>query len=359
MIAIRTKNLSPLFSDILGFKSFLESLPGVSLVISPRDGVDWELSGSIPDHTTVYSLIPHIKGSQETIKSHELALGVHPVIPLYPVSDDYTDIDINSDCGLYQVEDVEDIETFKDKTEKYPDCIRISINPLKYPKEVLDFCKVNNIKIIGGDIFGPCILREYYKCLFPETFLQAFGEYNTNILEIPGDDPYLIKRVYSRLDKGQENTNLLVYSKNIDRVPNLKASPKVYQTLELDIPDLGKLSIPNVESENFSLKKKSEILEIGEPLWEDDLMPEDIDYTDKELLGVLHRYHVLPKLQELHSPKVWKPVFTKIYPDFWAIKVIPKKWYGWFWGEHYYWFISGKLWKIPLSGHKNLINGKA
>lgn len=357
MIAIRTKNLSPLFTDILGFEKFLKSMPEISLVISPEDGVDWELSGAIPGGTSVYSLIPHIKGSEETIKSHTLALGVSSVIPLFPVSENYEGLRSYPEYGVYGAEDVEEILELEEVMGKLPDIVRISINPLKYPKELIDFCKSNNIKILGTDIFGSDILKEYYKNLFPDSFLQAFGEYNANIIEVPGNDPYFIKEAYQRSGKKQDNPNLFKYSKYIDKTPPLKVLPrKVHQVLSLEVPGVGKLSISGGKGD-FTLEPVSEVFDLGDPLWEDDLIPEDVDLENKELLGTLHRYHVLPVLQELHSQKIWKPIFTKIQPDFWAIKVIPKKWMGWVWKEYLYWMVSGKLWKIPLSAHENLING--
>lgn len=360
MIAIRTKNLSPLFTDLLGFGKFLKSIPDVSLVVSPSDGRDWELSGSIPNGVKVYSLMPCLSGSEEIIKSQILALGVQDIIPIFPISENYKDFPLYfPEFGLYGVNDVEDIVSFEDEMDILPNVVRISINPLKYPKELLNYCKDKKIKVLGADIFGPELLREYYLKLFPETFLQAFGEYNTDILEVPGDNPYFIKEVCSRVGEGQENPKLLEYSKTIDKTPSFKiSSPKVYQTLRLEIPGLGKISVPGNKGD-FSVKKPKEELDLGEPLWEDTLIPEGINQEDKELLGTLHRYHVLPELQELHTPKIWKPVFTKIYPDFWAIKMIPRKWFGWLWKEYMYWMISGKLWKIPLSGHKNLINEKS
>ena len=360
MIAIRTKNLSRLFSDFLGFGKFLRSLKApIGLVVSPGDGKDWELSGSIPeDRVKVYSLIPHIKNSKETVDSEKLALGVLSIVPLFPASliGEEEDLGGYLECGIYDVQDTEEIIKFKEVSGRYPDVVRLSINPLKYPKEILDYCKESGIEVIGTDIFGPQILREYYRNLFPESFLQAFGEHSVDVLEIPGDDPYFIKRVFSRKGGGQENPKLLEYAKDIDRVPNLKSpKSKIYQTVSMKIPGVGEISLPSPKGK-FTLKPSPEVLNLGEPLWEDDLIPEDVDMEDKELLGTLHRYHVLPKISELHPTKVWKPVFTKILPDFWAIKMIPKGWLGWFWKEHIYWMISGKLWKIPLSAHESLMD---
>lgn len=358
MIAIRTENLSPLFSDILGLRVFLGSIPKVCLVVSPSDGKDWDLSGSIPDDVKVFSLIPHLDRSEETIASQILTLGVQEIIPLFPVSENYESLKLGffESFGLYNVKDVEEILNFESEKGILPDVVRISVNPLKYPKELLDYCKENKIDVIGTDIFGESLLREYYKRIFPIPFLQAFGEHNVDFLEVPGEDPYFIKEVCSRIGKGQENPKLLEYSKSIDKVPNLKIpTQKIYQTIDMKFSSLGKISIQG-NGGSFSIKKKEEILDLGDPIWEDDLIPGDIDKEDKEFLGTLHRYHVLPQLIEMHSQKIWKPVFKKIYPDFWVIKMIPKGWFGWLWREYLYIMISGKLWEIPLSEHENLIN---
>lgn len=356
MIAIRTKNLSPLFSDILGLRKFLNSFEEIGLVISPSDGNDWELSGAIPEKVKAYSLIPYFNGHEEIIKSHKLALGKFDIIPLFPASSNYPEeLRKYSVKGIYDVKWVSEISKFKEDLERFPEVIRISVNPLDYPKEILDYCKKNNIKVIGTEIFGSDIFKEYYKRIFPESFLQSFGEYNSDILEIPGDDPYFIKRIYSRLGKGQENKKLLEYTKTIKKLPSLKIpDQKIYQYSTLEVEDLGKITIPGMIGK-FSLKPIEEKTDFPDPIWVDDLIPEDVDKTNKKLLGTLHRYHVLPQLSNLHSPKIWKPVFTKIDDDFWTIKMIPRKWLGWFWKETLYWYISGKLWKMPLSKHKNLI----
>lgn len=357
MIALRTKNLSPLFSDILGLGKFLKEKPGIALVTSPADGIDWELSGAIPPGTTVFSLIPHTQSSDETIKSHTLALGVSHVIPLFKASVKSEMIPKGYyEMGLYDVSYVSEIRDFKEKIGVYPDYIRLQVNPLKYPKEILDYCKTNGIKVIGADILGEKLFQEYYSRLFPETFLQAFGEHNTDILEVPGEDPYLVSRFFARQGENLGNKKILEYSKSVDKIPKLgDPSLKIYQVFTKEIPGVGKISIPG-DKGNFSVKVPPELIELGEPLWEDTLIPEDVDTEDKELLGTLHRYHVLPEIQELHHHKIWKPVFTKIFPDFWVIKIIPKGFWKWLWKEHLYYFISGKLWKIPLPGLKNLIS---
>lgn len=357
MIALRTKNLSPLFSDLLGLGKFLKKKPGISLVTSPADGRDWELSGAIPPGTIIFSLIPHAKDSDETIKSHILALGVPNVIPLFKAGCSYQDIlGGYPEIGIYDVEEIEEIEEFTRETTITPDYVRIRINPLKYPKEILDYCRKNKIKIIGGEIFGEEILQAYYSKMFPESFLQAFGEHNTDILEVPGNDPYLISRVYSRQGENQGNPKILEYSKSVDKSPKF-SSPglKIHQVLTREIPGFGKFSIPGGDMGEFSITLPPEIIELGDPLWEDTLIPDDVDKTDKNFLGTLHRYHILQKIQELHPPKIWKPVFTKILPDFWVIKILPHGPFKWLWKEHLYYLISGKLWKIPLPGLKNLI----
>lgn len=356
MILIRTKNLSPLFSDVLGLKKFLSSMPGIGLMTSPGDGIDWELSGALPEDTLVYSLIPHTIGATETADSHKLAIGIPYITPLYPVGFNYKDLPKCEEVGLYGVTSIEDLYKFEEDFGKLPDIVRLSINPLKYPRELLSYCKEKKILVIGTDIFGEEPFREYYRQSFPEEFLQAFGENNSSILEIPGDDPYFIKRVYSRLGQNLEDTKLLEYSRDIDKVPILPSLPKVSQITKITVPDFGEIVLSGDTGE-FTLKEVEEKIDIKEdPIWEDTLIPEDVDQEDKELMGTLHRYHVLPTLLELHPRNIWRYVFTKVYPDFWVIKVIPRKWMGFLWKEHLYWMISGKLWKMPVTKHENLIN---
>ena len=75
------------------------------------------------------------------------------------------------------------------------------------------------------------------------------------------------------------------------------------------------------------------------------------------LLGSFHRYHSQVFLDEKYNPRWWKKIYTKIADDFWVIKLIPRHWYlGWIAKEYIFWMISGKLIKIPLKAHYNLIN---
>lgn len=363
MIAIRTKNLSPLFLDVLDFKKFMESNTGIDIVISPSDGVDWNLSGFIPKDTTIYSLIPHIDRADETIESQKLALGLdisNNFIPLFDAEliDNFEVLKKFPGCGLYNVESQFTIQKFEEDTEFTPSVIRIAINPLNYPKEILDYCKEEEISIIATEIFGNDLMKDYMLSLFNEPFLHLFAKHNSNIVEIPSSDPYLVSRFNTRVfNEKEEQAKLLEYSKDLNLYPSLFiTAPKkrIYQYFSINIPDVGSITLEGNRG-SFYLKQQEERINLGEALWEDSFMPEDINSNDKELLGTLHRYHVLPELEELH-PKFWKFEFKKIVPDFWLIKVIPRSILSIYWKEIIYWYIHGKLYKMPSGKHEFLIN---
>ena len=85
---------------------------------------------------------------------------------------------------------------------------------------------------------------------------------------------------------------------------------------------------------------------------------EEKDNLPRNVFSCISRYHAPVFLDEKYNPRWWKKIYSKVAPDFWIIKLIPRHWYlELLVKEHIFWLVSGKLVKIPLAAHQNLING--
>lgn len=366
MIVIGTKNLDNLvYSGIFNLKEFIlghEEIGGIETSLEYDN--DILLRGHIPEGTKVFSKIPYLKDLDVTVEFNRLSLGVdyNQLYILLDAKKDWEDkeninevlkISDKHRIGLYGVTEVEEILRLQEHVKL--DYIEVDLNPLLYPKSVLDYARENKITIISHDIFGGDLWAGYLESMFPKEFLYDFAWYNSGIQVIPGDDLYFLSELASRGVK-EEESKLCTYSKDINKLPALTIPPKkIHGQTKINIPGVIEATIEG--SDVFGLGEVKEEIKTDNILWEDKDLPGDIDTKNKNLLGCLHRYHAPVFLDEKYSPKWWKKVYTKIAPDFWVIKLIPRKWYlGWIAKEYIFWMISGKLIKIPLRAHQNLIN---
>lgn len=367
MIAIGTKNLNKLvYSGLFDLKKFILEHEEVGCIETSLEyDNDILLRGRIPKGTEVLSKIPCLRDLDVTVEFNRLSLGVdyNQLCILLDAKKDWEDTEnINeilkiSDkyrIGLYGVTEVEEIMYIQEHIKL--DYIEVNLNPLLYPKSVLDYAKENGITVISHDIFGGEYWAGYLGSMFPKKFLYDFAWYNSGIQVIPGDDLYFLSEIVSRGIKEEEESKLCTYSKDVNKLPALIIPPKkIHGQTKINIP--GVLEVTMEGSDVYSLGEVKEEIKTENILWEDKDLPGDIDTKNKELLGCLHRYHVPVFLDEKYNPKWWKKIYTKVAPDFWVIKLIPRKWYlGWIAKEYIFWMISGKLIKIPLSAHQNLIN---
>lgn len=366
MIAIGTKNLNKLvYSGVFNLKEFILGHEEIGCIETSLEyDNDILLRGHIPKGTKVLSKIPCIENLDVTVEFNRLSLGVdyNQLCILLDAKKDWEDTkNINevlkiSDrhrIGLYGVTEVEELIDFQEYIKL--DYIEVDLNPLLYPKSVLDYARENGITVISHDIFGGELWAGYLRSMFPKEFLYDFAWYNSGIQVIPGDDLYFLSEIASRSIK-EEESKLCNYSKNINKLPALTIPPKkIHGQTKINIPGIIEATIEG--SDIYSLGEVKEEVKAENILWEDKDLPGDIDTKNKNLLGCLHRYHVPVFLDEKYNPRWWKKIYTKISPDFWVIKLIPRRWYlGWIAKEYIFWMISGKLIKIPLRAHQNLIN---
>jgi hypothetical protein len=363
MIAIGTKNLSPLvYSGLFDLKKFLKTHPEIEyLETSLEYDNDSLLKDYIPETTKVISKIPYIKNLDITVEFNKLALGVEDN-QLYILLNAKEDWEENKDelekiktkyrIGLYNVTEVNEILIFSDYCK--PEMIEVEINPLLYPKSVLDYATENDIKIISHGIFGGEIWAAYLQNMFPKGFLYDFARYNSDIQIIPGNDIYFLYEILGRKEN-EEEEKLCKYSKDINKLPALIIPPqKIHGVTKLEISGVIKAAVEcGSGSDVYRMGEYKPEVKAPEIFWED----EELETKDPGILGSLHRYHAPVFLDKKYNPGWWKKIYIKIAPDFWVIKLIPRHWYfGWIAKEHVFWLISGKLIKIPLQAHQNLIN---
>lgn len=366
MIAIGTKNLSKLIYDgIFDLKKFSKEHSNIGFIeTSLNYDNDLFLKNLIPEGFKIISRFQIKTNLEINLEFHRISLGIKETekdricIMLKDVTEE-DETEIKPILGTYLIgledPEIEDIERFKNYFGRYPSMVSTEINPLFYPKDLLDFCHENKIAIIGHGIFGGDRATEI-RSMFPDGFLMEFAKYNTDIQVLPGDDVYFIEE----MTKKEKNINqvdgkILKYSRNINKNPRPELLPKkIYGQTILNIPNLGTIKFScGDRTDKYFLKPQKDSVEVDKILWED----EEIEETDKNLLSTLHRYHSQVWIDEHYSPKFWKKIYKKISPDFYIIKLIPRHWYyGWIAKEHVFWMISGKLIKIPIERHDYLIN---
>lgn len=368
MIAIDTENLSDLvYSGVFNLKKYIaeEGAEIKYMITSLEYDNDILLREHIPKTVKVLSRIPCTDNLDITVEFNRLALGVG--YDQYCILLDVKKSEANRDLikrvsnvyeiGLYNVTKVEEILEFTEEIAK-PSYVEIDINPLVYPKTIIDYCHENGIQIISHGIFGGEYWAGYLESIFPKGFLYDFAWFNSDIQEVPGDNLYFLFEISKRsINKDEEK--LCKFSKNINKLPALTIPPqKIHGKTEFNIPGVGKISIGcGNEFDIYSLGEYNINVEVENIVWEDKDLPGDIDKNNHNLLGCFHRYHVPVFLDEKYNQGLWKKVYKKIAPDFWIIKLIPKKWYlGWIMKEYVFWLVSGKLIEIPLKAHQNLIN---
>ena len=351
MIAIGTENLNKLVYDgVFDLKKFIEGHKNIGYIeTSLVYDNDMFLRGKFPRDVVVLSRFPGVKDLEVNIEFHRHYLGYpENQVILLPGGTSWGDIKDflgKYRFGVYDPE-IEELEEYFETLRRYPEYISLRINPLLYPKELLDYCKEKEIKTISHDIFGGKIWAGYLRNMFPDGFLFDFSRVNTDIQVLPSDDLLFLGDMVGR-DKvvPKPGGALYKYSKNINKLPALELPPrKIHGQTSIKIDEVGEFKLPcGDKTDIYSLKKEESKLP-GKVVWED---------TEDSL----HRYHAEVWIDENYSPEWWKKVYTKVTKDFYTIKLIPSKWYlGWITKEHYFWLISGKLIKMPLTGHEKLNN---
>lgn len=366
MIAIGTENLSELvYSGLFDLKNFIKKHPEIQYIETSLDyDNDILLKDLIPENITVLSKFSCFENLDVLVNFNKLALGRGKDFDNYCVLldakqdwyNDKTEIIIKNLVTLYKVgiynASLDDITYFKETFGKL-DFVELEINPLLYPKTILDYSKANNIKIISKNIFGGKYWAGYLESMFPKGFLSDFARHNSDIQIIPGNDLFMLSRLSGR--KNQEtDTKLLEYTKDLDKLPALTIPPqKIYGGTEINFPGTIKLKISCGETtDTYSLEKYEPVVEAQDIIWEEK------DNLPRNVFSCISRYHAPVFLDEKYNPRWWKKIYSKVAPDFWIIKLIPRHWYlELLVKEHIFWLVSGKLVKIPLAAHQNLING--
>lgn len=351
MIAIGTENLSKLvYDNVFDLKKFIKKHKNIGyLETSLEYDNDMLIRGKFPDDITILSRFQTTKDLEVNIEFHKHYLGYpENMVILLPGNTEWKELKsfpITYRFGIYDPK-LEDITDYFFALNKYPEFVSISNNPLFYQRNIIKYCRENNIKIISHDIFGGKIWAGYIRSMFPDGFLFDFSRANTDIQVLPSDDLLFLGDMVGRDEKIPVPEGLLyTYSKDVNKLPALDLPPmRIYGYTTLNVEGVGEFKLPcGDKTDIYSLSKENNKLP-GKIVWED---------TEDSL----NRYHAEVWIDENYSPKLWKKIYTKITNDFYIIKLIPSKWYlCWIAKEHYFWLISGKLLKMPLSGHEKLNN---
>lgn len=365
MIAIETRNLNKLvYSGLFSLKEFVKNNEEAEYIETSLEyDNDILLKKHISGTTKILSKIPYLKDLDITVEFNRISLGVesNQLCVLLDAKVDLENPENKNEVlkiigkykiGLYGVTSIDQIIAFKENLGVL-DLIELDLNPLLYPKTILDYSKENELTVISHDIFGGKYWAGYLEEMFPKGFLFDFARYNSEIQVIPGDDLYFLSEIVNR---GEKDSKLYSYSKDINKLPALSIPPrKIHGQTKITIPGVGEILTECGESSDvYSLGESVTEVKSENILWEDKDAPET---NNKGILGSFHRYHSQVFLDEKYNPGWWKKVYTKIADDFWVIKLIPRHWYlGWIAKEYIFWMISGKLIKIPLKAHYNLIN---
>lgn len=358
MIAIGTERMSRLIEDgIVNLKKFILGHQEITHVETSLDyDSDIFLRGKLPESTTILTRVQCVGDLEVTMDFHRLAIGSSNLVVLLPSTLDWNDERVRGEIdwvqkvystGMWGVTSVDQIEEYKLATRWYPEFVTFQINPLCYPKTLIDFCREHGIKTVGHGIFGG-VWGGYVRSMFPDAFLYDFAQSNVDIVVVSGEDPYFLGDMAERK---VNPSKLFQYGRDLNKLPARSIPPrKVHGVGSVSISGFGTAEYDSGDL-RWTVKKPELKIESPSILWEDTDLPWDLGENDP---SSYHRYHVEPWLDENYSPSWWKKVYTKVGHDFWMIKLISRYWF--IPKEHMFWLVRGKLIKTPLSEPDVLIN---
>ena len=71
--------------------------------------------------------------------------------------------------------DLDRIKKFKDFYDEEPEFIFTPLNPIKYKKRIINYCKKNNIKLVAYDIYGTRFFNDWMIETFTTDYLEKFA----------------------------------------------------------------------------------------------------------------------------------------------------------------------------------------
>lgn len=182
-----TKNISVSMYDLILKESD-------DLLCSIGYNNDYLLRGNIKSGRSVFTSISSLYEYETLMKFHLTTIQKSKVdtILLEPTDMDEVSLtavaraNVAREIGLKDPE-IKDIGFYKTFMGIYPSHVLITVNPLKFPKGVIDFCQENKIKVIGYDIYGPG------ENLIPQWgigYLTSFAAFHCDSICIPSQVGY-------------------------------------------------------------------------------------------------------------------------------------------------------------------------
>lgn len=223
--------------------------------------------------------------------------------------------DLSKEYGISGEIEMSDIEKFKELTGKYPTWISIKLNPRYFQKDLIDYCRERDIKIIAER----CIFPEDLLLNFSEKFLLEFCFFYSDLIIIPSDNTDLaIRSIWfckefddSNLDPKKyylSNPIKLDIQEKKEDVKVLNRYLKFSE--ELKLPIIGDDYIPD----NLVLETLSP-LEINlessmDPIYEDLLSLKSDYLIDLNEKFAYYRYLSVSLVKKSYSSKYWRVALT-------------------------------------------------
>lgn len=332
-LALGTSGMSPLLVSPEKLEKKIKNLKYVE--VSVEDDTDLKLRGTL-GNLGVILRAQHLELLSMIVDANKFCLGNKNIdILLLPGK---------VDPRFY----IDELEELKSKVKKrgvwieednvslikqYEEVIKISyvcvpINPMFYPKEVIDYCKSNDLKIIATDIYGR-FYQDQMIDSFTRQFLDEFAMANSDIV-ITGSRNFettvsslLFMDQLAGIEVPVEKESLFTIKKSISAIKLVNPLKKVvFPQVEVmsgvNVVALDKNTTSNpVFPVSYNLGKNgSEVISISaisQSVFSKEIesmsYPKDADITDKTRKAY-SRYYSMAILQTVFKPKDWKMTVT-------------------------------------------------
>lgn len=254
--------------------------------------------------------------------------------------------------------DIKNIERFKRISGEYPSYCSIRLSLLWFNKELIDYCRENNIKIISYGILG----GKYNSAAMIETFtlqfLCAFASVYSDIICISSSTPEraikTIRAIKEYMGKGLSESDEKLYllsksSLNTEMISD-KKTRKINSFIKLSNDEIIRIDDPEeiVSKKELIVSFKNNLENIsntGTSKIEEDIYQSLSDLTipsDMNNIGEIksvYRYYTISLLMNIFQTKYWKYIYTPIGGDI-KITVVSKFPYNLFGKRRYTFFLS-------------------
>ena len=156
--------------------------------------------------------------------------------------------------------DLERVDKFFEIYNCYPQYIFSPINPLKYRKDIIDYCNEHEIELIATEIYGNKESEEWMKETFTTDYLERFAGINSsgfeiNISSLPVVDYLDSITSFGKLKGTEDDDEIFTMSMDIWKDKVSPAKRKVHAYREVDGSKFAWLPSRNSGKVGLSFKK--------------------------------------------------------------------------------------------------------